>query len=122
MRSMVNPERNPLYIEAKRIRFADEIARRSMELRQQIHFLNSTLPPVPISPEGYDLTPVSFEDEYSEAGIAALFYMGDFMQSQMYEEEHERRVVKFVEPRTLQILDALQIPYVNHAAIKPSAE
>ncbi len=114
-------ERNLHHIEPRRVVY-DEVTRRRLEIQQQITFLNATLPPLPLPKEGYDLTPISFSKELEDDGATALFYLNDFMQQETHGKGKEVRIVTFVQPRTIQILDTLGLPYLNHAAIKPPQE
>lgn len=109
-------------IEPRRVTFADERTRRRMEIMQRVQHLAATLPPLPIPEEGYELTPISFDKELRDDGTAALFYIGDFMRNETHGKGKKKLEVTFVEPRTIQILDALGFPYVNHAAIEPPKE
>ncbi|MDO8618332.1 MAG: hypothetical protein Q7R49_00120 [Candidatus Daviesbacteria bacterium] len=115
-------ERETKYIEPRHVTFADEKTRRKMEIMQQIQFLAATLPPIPIPEKGYDLTPISFKEELQNDGATALFHLGDSSQEETYEIDGKKLEVNFVKPRTIQILDALRLPYVNHTAVKPSQE
>lgn len=107
------------YIEPQRVKYSEE-TRRRLELTQQISFLSATLPPLPLPKEGYNLTPISFDQQQREEGIAVLLDLNDFMHTEVHGEREEERKVYFVQPRTVQILDALSFPYINHSTIQPS--
>lgn len=117
-----NAEREIQRIEPRHVAFGDERTRRRMEIMQQVQYLNATLPPLPIPEEGYDLTPISFAEELRDDGATTLFHLGDFMDTETYGKCKNKLEVTFVKPRTIQILDALGLPYVNHAALESPQE
>lgn len=117
-----NSERGSHRVEPKRVTFADERTRRTMEIMQELQHLQATLPPLPIPKDGYDLTPISFSEELKHEGATVLLHLGEYMDRETFGEGETKLEVSFVQPRTIQLLDALQIPYTNHAAIEPPQE
>jgi hypothetical protein len=115
-------ERGFQRIEPRHVTFSDTKTRRRMEIRQQVQHLAATLPPLPIPEEGYDLTPISFGDGLRDDGNTALLCIGDYVERETHGAGENKFEVTFVQPRTLQILDALSLPYINHAAIEPVQE
>jgi hypothetical protein len=86
--------------------FADDHARMSYEIAAKVRQLDATLPFESKEAEKViPLKPISFDAEYDEQGIIALFFIGDFMHT------NNDETVIFVRPRTQEILHHLNIPF-----------
>jgi hypothetical protein len=83
---------------------AAQIAVQICKISRQVERLNVHLPPEEVTGE-INLIPISFEDGVEESGLAALYFAGDFYKAS------KDRTVRFIRPRTQEILDIIGVPY-----------
>jgi hypothetical protein len=103
--------------------FADDHARLSHTIRKAVDCFNVEHPkgyPALGVNRSYWREAIQFDPEYAERGEIALFWADDFMHSECdpaeADPEYERppntpSTLYHVQPRTVQLLDSLRIPY-----------
>lgn len=88
--------------------FADKKAQEGWEISRAVERIAATLP---VEQEPLEPQPIAFDEEHRNKGLHAIFTAGLVIGT-------GKKGVLIVPDRTLQILDALKIPYTIHVELQ----